>query len=74
MRDYKALTEELTATEENLLETMEQERIVETRLADRTLRPVGEHTRDDVDRKLRDELGRLRSFSKQLRNNHERIA
>ncbi|KAF9424411.1 hypothetical protein HW555_000550 [Spodoptera exigua] len=73
MRDYKALLDEMTTTEQNLLETMEQERIVESRLADRSKRPPGEHIRDEVDRKLREELARLRNFSKQLRTNHERI-
>ncbi|PZC81307.1 hypothetical protein B5X24_HaOG212919 [Helicoverpa armigera] len=73
MRDYKALEEELTTTEQNLLETMEQERVVEARIADRSKRPPGEFTRDEVDRKLRDELGRLRNFTKQLKNNHDRI-
>ncbi|XP_026745056.1 uncharacterized protein LOC113506401 [Trichoplusia ni] len=53
---------------------MEQERVIEARLADRTLRPVGELTKDEVDRKLRDELGRLRSFSKELRTTHDRIS
>ncbi|CAH0591602.1 unnamed protein product [Chrysodeixis includens] len=74
MRDYKSLSEEQNATEQNLMETMEQERIIEARLADRTLRPPGELTRDEVDRKLRDELGRLRSFSKELRTTHDRIS
>lgn len=73
VRDYKSLSEEQTATEQNLIETMEQERVIEARLADRTLRPVGELTKDEVDRKLRDELGRLRSFSKELRTTHDRI-
>uniref|UniRef100_A0A2A4JA11 Tektin n=1 Tax=Heliothis virescens TaxID=7102 RepID=A0A2A4JA11_HELVI len=73
IRDYKALEEELTATEQNLLETMDQERIVGIRLADRAQRPPGEHIKDEVDKKLREELGRLRNFIIQLRNNHNRI-
>lgn len=69
LRDYKSLDEELIGTERNLIENMDQERVIELRLVDRTNRPPGELTKDDVDRKLRDELGRLRSFSKQLRTN-----
>ncbi|XP_075982200.1 tektin-2-like [Anticarsia gemmatalis] len=72
-RDYKCLAEELIATEQNLLETMEQERMIIARQKDRKLRPPGELTKDEVDRKLRDELGRLRNFMKQLRTNHARI-
>ncbi|KOB72006.1 Uncharacterized protein OBRU01_09848, partial [Operophtera brumata] len=40
-------------------ETMEQERLVEARRADRLLRPGRELTRDQVDRNLSDELGRM---------------
>jgi hypothetical protein len=73
IRDMKALDEELTTAEQNLLKTMEQERLVTARLADRTNRPPGETTKDEVDRRLRDELGRLKHFIKHLRNNIERI-
>ncbi|XP_028170890.1 uncharacterized protein LOC114360383 [Ostrinia furnacalis] len=73
VRDIKSLEEELYTAEKNFLETMEQERLVEARLADRTLRPTGELTRDEVDRKLRDELARLRHFMKHMRSNIERI-
>lgn len=73
VRDIKALDEELSIAEQNFIETMEQEQVVQTRLADRTLRPPGELTRDEVDRRLRDELGRLRHFMKHMRSNIERI-
>ncbi|KAL0829891.1 hypothetical protein ABMA28_003369 [Loxostege sticticalis] len=73
VRDIKALDEELSIAEQNFMETMEQEQVVQTRLADRTLRPPGELTRDEVDRRLRDELGRLRHFMKHMRSNIERI-
>lgn len=73
MRDYQVLLDELTETEKNILETMEQERVVEARLADRAERPKGEQTKDEVDRKLRDELARLKSFEKQLRTNYDCI-
>ncbi|CAB3251664.1 unnamed protein product [Arctia plantaginis] len=72
-RDHSALGEELTATEQNLLETMEQERVILARLADRNLRPTTELTTDEVDRSLKEELGRLRNFIKVLRKNHSRI-
>ncbi|KAJ8728664.1 hypothetical protein PYW07_006360 [Mythimna separata] len=74
MRDYQALTAELIEAEKNILETMDQETIIEARLADRTNRPDGELTKDEVDRKLRDELARLRSFEKQMRTNYKRIS
>ena len=73
-RDYESLQEELTATEQNIEETMEQERLTVARLDDRSQRPDGEHTRDEVDKQLRDELARLRNFSKQLRDNHASIS
>lgn len=74
LRDYSSLEEELSGTEQNLIETMEHERVIEARLLDRTLRPPEELTRDEVDRKLREELGRLRNFNKQLRTNMESIS
>lgn len=55
------------------METMDQERVIAARLVDRSLRPVGELTKDQVDRKLKDELNRLRDFIRQLRSNHNRI-
>lgn len=73
LRDYNSLEEELETTERNLIETMDQERLVEARRADRLLRPARELTKDNVNRNLIDELGRMRSFSKQLRVNLERI-
>ncbi|XP_021204408.1 uncharacterized protein LOC105841802 [Bombyx mori] len=73
IKDFNVLEEELTTTEQNLLENLEQERLIETRITDRSQRPVGELTKDDVDRKLRDELGRLRNFTNELRKNRSRI-
>lgn len=52
---------------------MEKIRLMEARLADRKQRPAKEFTKDDVDRKLKDELNRLKQYLKQLRNNIERI-
>ncbi|KAL4713457.1 hypothetical protein ACJJTC_010442 [Scirpophaga incertulas] len=69
IQDMKSLDQELLATEQNLLETMDQERLIRARIADRSLRPTRELTKDEVDRRLRDELGRLRNFMKHLRNN-----
>ncbi|CAH0397121.1 unnamed protein product [Chilo suppressalis] len=74
IKDMNSLNEELIMTEKSLVETMEQERLVAARLADRKLRPPGELTKDDVDRKLKDELGRLRHFMKHLRSNLDRIS
>ncbi|KAJ8720945.1 hypothetical protein PYW08_006410 [Mythimna loreyi] len=74
MRDYQALVDELLETEKNILETMEQERVIEARLADRANRPDGELIKDEVDRKLKDELARLRSFENQMRTNYKRIS
>ncbi|XP_013191451.2 tektin-2 [Amyelois transitella] len=73
VRDLTVLDEELVATEQNVLETMDQERVVEARLADRTLRPAKETTRDDVDRKLREELARLKRFNNNLQGNIQKI-
>ncbi|KAG6440351.1 hypothetical protein O3G_MSEX001231 [Manduca sexta] len=72
IRDHNTLEEELINTEQNLLGNMDQERVVEARLADRSLRPPGELTKDEVNRQLREELARLRSFSKHLRMNIDR--
>ncbi|XP_053616613.1 tektin-2-like [Plodia interpunctella] len=74
VKDLGSLDEELIATEQNILETMDQERVVEARLADRTLRPAKETTRDEVDKSLRDELARLKTFNKRLQENIEKIA
>ncbi|CAG9782556.1 unnamed protein product [Diatraea saccharalis] len=73
IKDIKSLEEEQITTEKNLLETMKQENLVAARIADRTLRPPGELTKDEVDRRLRNELGRLRHFMKHLRSNLDRI-
>ncbi|KAJ0172626.1 hypothetical protein K1T71_011765 [Dendrolimus kikuchii] len=73
VKDYKSLEEELVTTEHNLIDIMDQERLTEARIADRAQRPVGELTKDDVDRKLRDDLARVRRFCNQLRTNYERI-
>lgn len=73
VKDYKALEEELVITEHNLIETIDQERLIVVRIADRANRPVGELTRDDVDRKLRDDLVRVKRFRNQLRANYKRI-
>lgn len=67
------MDEELSNTEQSLLINMEHERVMEARLADRAKRPRGELTKDTVDRKLRDELARLRLFIKTLRDNSDRI-
>ncbi|XP_073954679.1 tektin-2-like isoform X2 [Choristoneura fumiferana] len=73
VRDYNSLAEELMTSEKNTVETMEKIRLMEARLADRKQRPAKEFTKDDVDRKLRDELNRLKQYLKYLRNNIERI-
>ncbi|XP_034836619.1 tektin-2-like [Maniola hyperantus] len=73
VRDYNSLQEELSVAEKTVIETMDQERVVAARLADRTQRPDRELTKDDVNRKLRDEQNQLRKFSKELRNNIEEI-
>lgn len=52
---------------------MDQERVVEARLAKRTLRPGKEMIKDDVNRQLRIELDQIQQFSKQLRSNMDRI-
>ncbi|XP_047998750.1 structural maintenance of chromosomes protein 1A-like [Leguminivora glycinivorella] len=72
-KDLESLSNELTATEQNVLETMEKVRLMEARLADRKLRPHKELTKDPVDRKLKDELQRLKKYLKYLRNNIDRI-
>ncbi|XP_072945338.1 uncharacterized protein [Epargyreus clarus] len=72
--DHKCLGEELTTTEQSLLETMDQERLVEARLAQRTRRPGKELIKDDVNRQLGDELLQIQQFNKQLRSNMERIS
>ncbi|KAM3965951.1 tektin-2 [Aphomia sociella] len=74
IKDIKSLDEEMITTEQSLVETLEQEKLVAARLADRTLRPVKELTRDDVDMKLRNELLRLKHFTKHLRSNIDRIS
>ncbi|XP_068622915.1 tektin-B1-like [Battus philenor] len=73
IRDLKSLDNEQIATEKSVLDTMERQRIVESRLADRTLRPHKEHTADLVSYQLRMELGKLRKFTNNLRNNLDRI-
>ncbi|XP_052749826.1 tektin-2-like isoform X2 [Galleria mellonella] len=73
IKDMKSLDEEMLTTEQNLLDTLKQERVIVARLADRTLKPPGELTRDNVDIKLKDELSRLRHFTKYLRSNIDRI-
>ncbi|XP_063622703.1 uncharacterized protein LOC134794832 isoform X2 [Cydia splendana] len=72
-KDFEFLSNELTTTEQNVLETMEKVRLMEARLADRRLRPPKELTKDSVDRKLKDELQRLKKYLKFLRNNIDRI-
>ncbi|XP_059061064.1 tektin-2-like [Achroia grisella] len=74
IKDIKSLDEEMVTAEQNLIETLEQEQVVAARITDRTLRPAGELTRDDVDTKLRDELSRLKHFTKHLRSNIDRIS
>ncbi|XP_045778342.1 uncharacterized protein LOC123876209 [Maniola jurtina] len=73
VRDYNSLQEELSVAEKTVVETMDQERVVAARLADRTQRPDRELTKDDVNRKLREEQNQLRKFSMELRNNIEEI-
>ncbi|XP_063384358.1 structural maintenance of chromosomes protein 1A-like [Cydia fagiglandana] len=72
-KDFEFLSNELTTTEQNVLETMEKVRLMEARLADRRLRPPKELTKDSVDRKLKDELQRLKKYLKFLRDNIDRI-
>ncbi|XP_063537815.1 structural maintenance of chromosomes protein 1A-like [Cydia strobilella] len=72
-KDFEYLSKELTKTEQNVLETMGKVRLMEARLADRRLRPPKELTKDSVDRKLKDELQRLKKYLKFLRNNIDRI-
>lgn len=73
LRDYNTLQEELTIAERTIVETMDHERMVAARLADRTRRPDREITKDEVNRKLREEQNQLRQFSKELRNNMDEI-
>ncbi|XP_046970716.1 uncharacterized protein LOC124537833 [Vanessa cardui] len=73
IRDYTMLEEELVSAEKTLIQTMDQEHIVEGRLSERTRRPNHELTKDDVNRKLRDEQTQLKQNGKILRNNLERI-
>ncbi|CAH2087914.1 unnamed protein product [Euphydryas editha] len=73
LRDYTSLEEELALAEKTLIGTMDQERVVEARLSDRTRRPNRELIKDEVNRKLRDEQLQLRKFAKELRNNITRI-
>ncbi|OWR45018.1 Tektin-2 [Danaus plexippus plexippus] len=72
-RDYDSLQEELTCTEMAIIETMNQKKLVESRLANRSHRPTGELTKDDVNRTLREEQVKLRKTLKDLRNNIDRI-
>ncbi|CAK1542583.1 unnamed protein product [Leptosia nina] len=72
-RDLKSLQEEQTYSEQNLLEVMDQERVVAARLSDRAKKPSRELIKDEVNRKLRNELGQIRRFAKELTNNIERI-
>ncbi|XP_039747888.1 uncharacterized protein LOC120625043 [Pararge aegeria] len=73
VRDYNSLRDELLVAEKTVIETMDQERVVAARLADRTQRPDRELTKDEVNRKLRAEQNQLRNFSKELRNNISEI-
>ncbi|CAG5054343.1 unnamed protein product [Parnassius apollo] len=69
IRDFQSMENELTTTEKSVLDTMDRQKTVQDRLAERTLRPFGEHTSDGVNRQLRNELGKLRQFIKELRTN-----
>ncbi|XP_049878419.1 tektin-2-like isoform X2 [Pectinophora gossypiella] len=73
LRDLQCLEEETLNTEQSLLANMEQERVVEAKLADRSFRPPGELTRDEVDNRLRGELARVRHFVRDLRSNLSEI-
>ncbi|CAK1589061.1 unnamed protein product [Parnassius mnemosyne] len=73
IRDFQSLENELTTTEKSVLDTMDRQKTVQGRLAERTLRPFGEHASDGVNRQLRNELGKLRKFIKELRDNIQMI-
>ncbi|XP_050682853.1 tektin-B1-like isoform X4 [Leptidea sinapis] len=65
LRDRRALEEEKLSAEKNLLNVLDQQRIVAARIVDRTNRPGIELIKDDVDRKLRGELVQIRQFEKE---------
>ncbi|XP_050682851.1 tektin-B1-like isoform X2 [Leptidea sinapis] len=73
LRDRRALEEEKLSAEKNLLNVLDQQRIVAARIVDRTNRPGIELIKDDVDRKLRGELVQIRQFEKEHQVNLKRI-
>ncbi|XP_045505012.1 tektin-B1-like [Colias croceus] len=74
IRDLKSLEEEQSQSEYNLLQIMDQERIVEARIIERARKPGRELIKDDADRKSKYELIQTRLLAKELRKNIERIA
>lgn len=60
-------------TEQSLIQNMEQEQVVKSRIADRSTRPPGELVKDEVNRKLKDEFVRIKQFIRDLRKNIEGI-
>ncbi|XP_038218719.1 uncharacterized protein LOC119837275 [Zerene cesonia] len=74
LRDIKSLEEEQSQSEYNLLQIMDQERVVEARIIERARKPGRELIKDDADRKSKYELVQIRLLAKELRKNIERIA
>ncbi|KAI5639800.1 tektin family domain-containing protein [Phthorimaea operculella] len=72
-KDLQALQTEQLNTEQTVVANMEQERVILARLADRSYRPDGEMTRDEVEYNLKAELGRVRRFISDLRKNLNEI-
>ncbi|XP_047508655.1 putative leucine-rich repeat-containing protein DDB_G0290503 [Pieris napi] len=73
IRDLRSLEEEQAYSEQNLIEVMNQERVVAARIMDRAKKPSRELIMDDANRKLRTQLSQIRTFSKELTNNIDRI-
>ncbi|KAJ2941207.1 hypothetical protein O0L34_g10440 [Tuta absoluta] len=73
IKDLQALQTEQMNTEQTVVANMEQERVILARIADRSYRPNGEMTRDEVEYNLKTELGRVRRFIADLRKNLDEI-